>query len=262
MMVIYKSFWTEQYKREADDWRIVITRPLFDLEGRWTYGGPRKIVGEIEGAMVLAMGEAPQELVQAKIQRAKEVVVAVDRLDLLNTDERHIRSEHSKIHYLRGKLLIELMEGRLPPASGWHELAMLKLQLFDTLKGEGTSAPDEKLEAALYFLLAHEYAEAKQVLDGMRSAKGYELERDAMKALTAEMAAHGAPLQNTEVRTQALNYFDQMRNPQPGRVPGKPYAEFSKTTLDKFEWALFIGEAIDPGDGRLDAWRALEIVSR
>ncbi|HZF96765.1 MAG TPA: hypothetical protein VEY92_00715 [Pseudoxanthomonas sp.] len=261
-MNTYKNYWTERYRTNAHDWPGIIKLPLFDPEGRWTYGGPAKITDEIGHAMVLTMGEAPRDLVQAKIKRAKQVVEAVDRLDLLNTDKRHIGSEHSRIDYLRGKLMIGLMEGCTPLADQWSEIALLKLKLFEVLKGEGTSAPYEKLHAMLYLLLAREYAEAKLLVERTRSAKGYELEFSALKALTAELAAHGAPLQNPEVRAQVLDYFDQMRNPQPDRVPGKPYTEFNKSTLDKFEWALLIGEVIEPGDGRLDAWRALELVSR
>lgn len=254
-MATYKHYWTKRYRENAQDWPQLVKWPLFDPEGKWTYGAPITLEGEINDAMVLAMGEAPRELVQMKIERAKAMVDAIDRVDLFNTDPRHARLVDSKIKYLRSKSLAGLMEGKTLLTSEWRELALLHIRLFEVLKQDGTPAFDEKLHAALYLLLAHEYAKAEEVLDSMRSVRSHELEFSALKAMAAEVVAHGTPLHSTAVRIQVLDYFDQMRD------PSQPYKKFEKSVLDKFEWALLIGEAIDPGDGYLDARRALERVS-
>lgn len=88
----------------------------------------------------------------------------------------------------------------------------------------------------------------------MRNDKHYRLEINALTKLAAEMTSNGIPVRNKETCDQAQDFLNQIRNPNPSQ-------KFDKSYLDMLEWALLIGKTIDPGDGHLDLFHALDRVS-
>lgn len=248
----YKKIWEGRYSANSTDWDVILNSPVLDAEGRWAYGGPTRIETELDGALKLAMGGAPDDLVDKAIQRALVVVDAIDSLDLLNVDPRHRDNEFSHVKYIRGRGVIDLLQGKDVSSARWAELGRLEVGIAGGLKGDRDAVCEHRLIAALYFLLADDYLAALETLNfiGTSSVRAEELS-----------ALHGLVkfLVDGEGRDSAflgvLNYFEK------ARAPTALSLEFRRDRLGVFCWALLVGKFVGRGDGELDADRAIFAMS-
>lgn len=251
-MTSYRKFWKDQYDSSSGDWEVILSSPVLDVEGRWTYGGPSRIETELDGALKLAMGGAPDFLVDKAIQRALVVVDAIDSLNLLDTNPRHRDNEFSHIKYIRGRSVIELFQGRDVPFARWAELGRLEVSVADGLKGDLDAVCEHRLIAVLYFLLAEDWLAALEVLDLVRGSPARVEEFSALHGL-AKFLVDGEGQESAFPKV--LNYFEK------ARCPTVLDLEFRRDRLGVFCWALLVGKFVEPGDGKLNARRAILAMS-
>ena len=249
-MASYKQHWVKEYQKCISDWPRLVEAPLFP-DQRWKNGGPRKAETEIYAALILEFGDAPPELVRAFIHRARRYVEEVDRLDLLNTDDRHVGSSASRASYLHSKIILILLGGAEPSSSEWRDLGE---QYFGWYEGAGAGYEDIKFRGVVCLLLAREYESARKVMDQTRRARGYEAERDVLRILACTLEEAGAPVRDHQVEDMSMDFFQKIRQPHSPKG-------YERSLVEKFEWALLVAAVIDPGDGRLDAKRAIDMVS-
>lgn len=252
-MVSYKKIWEDRYKASSGDWDVILSSPVLDAEGRWTYGGPSRIETELDGALKLAMGGAPDVLIDKAIQRALIVVDAIDSQDLLGAAPRHRENEFSHVKYIRGRCVIDLFQGKDVSSAKWAELGRLEVSIANGLKGDRDAVCEHRLIAALYFLLADEYSTAIEVLNLIKGSSIRVEEFLALHGLAAFLV--GSEGQDSDF-LEILNYFEKARSPTALGL------EFRRDRLGVFCWALLVGKFVDPGDGKLDAKRAIFAMSR
>jgi len=252
-MTSYKDVWEERYRINSCDWDVILNSPVLDPEGRWTYGGPSRIETELNGVLKLMMGGAPDAQIEKAIERASVVVDAVDSMDLLKTNARHRESEFSHIRCIRGKSVIDLLKNREVSSERWVELGRFEMSLSNRLEGDCEAVCEHRLVAVLYFLLADDYLGALQILDSTELNSGRSEEFSALYGLVCFLVEGEG---RDSAFSKILSYFEKARSPTALGL------EFRRGLLDILNWALLVGKFVDPGDGELNAGRAVCAMAR
>lgn len=121
------------------------------------------------------------------------------------------------------------------------------------MKGDRESICAHRLDAALYLLIGEDAVGALDVLDSTVKVSVRSEEFAALHGLASLMISGEGCCRDY---AGVLDYFEKTRSPiDMGR-------EFRRGLPGIFCWALLVGKFVDPGDGELNAERAVRAMGR
>ena len=258
--VVFKSAWVADIKRNEADYPRMIGRELFG--NRWRIAAPQQIEPNATLALKIRFGDGLSEHSTGFIRRAQTLIDAVESEKVMDDPENRSQALWIRRQYYYGRALLLLLQGKSVPPAYWDAVVEGSMDHVSQLRAVRDDSPREWLLAVKCLILSGKIADANTLVTSRKQCKSLADEFAALKLLCHQLAAHGFPVLDEFTRRTVLDYFEKYRDPgyHPPNKVGGPGAGLPNE--QKFLWGLIVGQCIEPGDGRIDAERAIERTSR
>jgi hypothetical protein len=254
-----KSYWLGHYERNKSDYPEMTKKPIFvDL---WRRGAPKSVIRDVELALKVRFGDGDLKIANGFLARAAALAEEVVRENVLNDELHQITALSTKAEFLYGRALLRLMENKQVAPQDWNMIVEGFMDRVATLKRAGDDAPDDWLDSVKCLILSGQFERANTLIKVRRQCKNWADEFETLKVLCKAIVDNGLPIMDEAAIKTVVAYFEKYRDPAyvPRHKNGSlgPILNINRM----FVWGLILTQCIEPGDGILDAYRAIEIVS-